>query len=92
MKNLKNLKKNDNEEPRPWKTPKGQIFKELAPYLNIGSQLAITVSLGVLLGWWLDGKFDTKPILIISCSLFAVAVAMYNFFKTIANAEKRKKK
>ena len=80
------------DEQRPWKTPKSKVLAELGPYLHLGTQLTITVVLGVLAGWWLDGKFDTNPVFIITCSLLSVAVALYSFFKSIADAEKSKKK
>jgi F0F1-type ATP synthase assembly protein I len=33
--------------------------------LGIGSVSAAAVAAGILLGWWLDGVFDTSPILIV---------------------------
>ena len=72
-------------------SPNPKIIKELAPYMNLGLQMAITICLFALLGWWLDGWFNTKPMMILICSLLGVAVAMYSFFRTISNLEKRKK-
>jgi F0F1-type ATP synthase assembly protein I len=33
--------------------------------LGIGTASAAAVGAGVLLGWWLDGFFDTSPILLL---------------------------
>ena len=69
-----------------------KIMSQMAPYLNMGWQLAITMGLMVLLGWWLDKKLNTSPYLIVGCSLFGIFAAMYNFFKTIMKLEKENKK
>ena len=69
-----------------------RIFKELAPYMNLGLQMALTITLCSLLGWWLDSKFDTKPILILVFSFLGVIIGMYSFFKTVFDLEKKKKK
>jgi len=66
------------------------ISKELGPYLNLGWQMAITILLMVLLGWWLDGKFHTSPWLIVICSLFGVVAGMYSFIRTVLNLTKGK--
>jgi len=64
------------------------IIKEYAPYLGLGLQLAITVAVMVFLGLWLDGKFDTSPILTIICSALGVFAALYNFIKTVLKSGK----
>jgi F0F1-type ATP synthase assembly protein I len=69
---------------------KEKIIKELAPYLNLGWQLAITISLMALLGWWLDGQLDAKPWFIIICSVFGIIAAMYSFIRTVLNLNKEK--
>jgi F0F1-type ATP synthase assembly protein I len=72
-------------------TSKERIIKELSPYLNLGWQLAVTICLMALLGWWLDGEFETKPVFIIICSIFGVIVGMYSFIKTVLNLNIKKK-
>ncbi|MBI5464793.1 MAG: AtpZ/AtpI family protein [Ignavibacteriales bacterium] len=39
----------------------GKTFRDAAPYLTLGIQLAITVIGFFFLGFWLDKKFDTTP-------------------------------
>lgn len=58
-------------------------------YLTLGSQLAITVTLMVFLGVWLDGKFDTTPVLTVVFSFLGVAGGMYNFIKRVINSDKK---
>jgi len=69
-----------------------KVFKELAPYLNLGWQLVISICLMAFLGWWLDKKLDTSPLLIIICTLFGAAAGMYSFIKTVLNLDKKSKK
>lgn len=67
---------------------KDKILKEVTPYLGLGLQLAITVTVMSLLGVWLDGKFDTSPILTISLSFLGVFAGMYNFIKSVTKTGK----
>ncbi|MHB8580317.1 MAG: AtpZ/AtpI family protein [Ignavibacteriaceae bacterium] len=57
-------------------------------YLGLGSQLAVTVVVMVLLGVWLDKKFSTTPILTIIFSFIGIAGGMYNFIKTALKSGK----
>jgi F0F1-type ATP synthase assembly protein I len=76
--------------PKTDKT-KERIIKELSPYLNLGWQLAITICLMALLGWWLDAEFNTKPILMIICSVFGIIASMFSFIKTVLDLNKKNK-
>jgi len=67
---------------------RSNLIKEYTPYLGLGLQLAITVVVMVFLGLWLDGKFDTSPILTIICSALGVFAALYNFIKTVLKSGK----
>ncbi len=61
-----------------------KIYKEIAPYLNLGLQLAVTIGGCVLLGWWLDRKFDMTPALTLIFTSFGFFAGFYNFFKAIS--------
>ena len=63
-------------------------YKEISPYLGLGFQLAITVVVLVLLGIWLDDKFNTNPYLTIIFSCFGVFAALYNFIKSVLKSDK----
>jgi F0F1-type ATP synthase assembly protein I len=68
-----------------------KVYQDIGPYLGLGFQLAATIGVMVFLGYWLDSKFNTKPLLIIICALFGVFAGMYNFLKTVLNINKKKK-
>ncbi len=72
------LSKFDNNDPdRSWMM-----------YIGLGTQLAATVVLMVLLGVWLDGKFNTRPVLTVIFSFLGVVSGMYNFIKTALKSDK----
>jgi ATP synthase protein I len=65
-----------------------KIYREVGPYLSLGMQLAITVTVMVFLGIWLDEKFDLSPILTIVFAMLGVSAGMYNFIKSVINSGK----
>lgn len=69
------------------KPERDKILKDVTPYLGLGLQLAITVTVMALLGVWLDGKLDTSPWLTISLSFFGVFAGMYNFIKSVLKSK-----
>lgn len=75
---------NENGE----KKTEGSYFKDYAPYLTLGLQLAITVAALAFLGIWLDKKFDSSPWLTITCSFFGVFAGLYNFIRSVIKSGK----
>jgi ATP synthase protein I len=66
----------------------GSYFKDYAPYLTLGIQLAVTVAAFAFLGIWLDKKFDSSPWFTIGCSFFGVFAGLYNFIKVVIKSGK----
>jgi F0F1-type ATP synthase assembly protein I len=73
------------------RSDRNKLIKEVGPYINLGWQLVITIGLGALFGYWLDGKLGTKPAMIVVFSLLGIAVGMFSFLKTVLNIDKKKK-
>ncbi len=69
-----------------------QTFKEVGPYLGIGVQLAATIILMVILGQWLDQKFEKNYLFTIIFAVVGVASGMYNLIRTLSFLEKRKRR
>jgi len=67
------------------------FYKEVGPYVGLGLQLAVTVTVMVFLGIWLDGQFETKPILTVVFAFFGVFTGMYTFIKSVLKAGNDKK-
>lgn len=64
------------------------LFKDYAPYLGLGLQLAATIVIMVFVGIWLDGKFDTSPYLTLIFSFFGIFTGMYHFIKSVTRRDK----
>lgn len=70
------------------KQNRANIIKELSPYMTLGLDFAITISLFALLGYWLDGKYNSSPLWILILSLFGIVVSFYKFFKVVLKKKK----
>ena len=68
-----------------------ETFREVGPYLGLGTQLAATIVLMLFIGIWLDGKFETSPILTIICTFFGGFAGIYNFIRTVLKLNEKKK-
>ena len=66
-------------------------FKDVGPYLGLGTQLAATIVLMFFLGRWLDSQFNTFPLLIIIFSFLGGFAAIYNFIRVVLQLNNNKK-
>ena len=65
-----------------------KIYRGIGPYVGLGMQLAITVTVMVFLGIWLDGIFNLDPVLTIIFAFLGVFAGLYNFIKSVLKANK----
>ena len=68
-----------------------KTYKEIGPYLGLGTQLAATIILMFFLGKWLDDYFNMYPILTILLSFFGGFAGIYNVIKSTINLNKKNK-
>jgi F0F1-type ATP synthase assembly protein I len=68
-----------------------ETYRDIGPYLGLGTQLAATIVLMFFLGRWLDSQFDTHPILTIIFAFFGGFAGVYNFIRTVLNMNEKKK-
>lgn len=66
-------------ESRAW----AGALRDMAPYLGIGATLAVTVLLGVGVGYWLDGRLGTTPAFVLAGSLVGILAAGYHFYRLV---------
>jgi ATP synthase protein I len=52
-------------------------------FIGVGWFIGISIVGGVLGGLWLDGKFGTKPILVIAGLIFGLVVAFYGVYRML---------
>ncbi len=63
-----------NPAGRDWRAG----FKQAAPLLGLGMQMALTMALFAAGGFWLDGKLSTAPLFtIVGAVLAIVALALH---------------
>jgi F0F1-type ATP synthase assembly protein I len=60
-----------------------RAVREAAPYLGLGTSLAISILGGLGLGYWLDGKLGTGPIFLLVGGAFGMFAAGYQFYKSV---------
>lgn len=65
-----------------------RVVRDLAPYLGIGTTLAVTVLLGLGVGHWLDDRLGTQPLFLLLGGSFGLGLALYQFFKTVAGTKR----
>jgi ATP synthase protein I len=69
----------DSKQPgRGWE----RALREAAPYLGMGTSLAVTVLLGLWIGHWLDGKLGTEPIFFLVGAGLGLVAAGFQFYRT----------
>jgi ATP synthase protein I len=67
-------------------------YRIAGPYIDASWQLAGSVGLGTLLGWWLDKRLGSGPWLLVGGALFGIGVGFYLFFKILAGLSKGNKR
>lgn len=60
-----------------------RAVREAAPYLGLGTSLAVTVLAGLGLGYWLDGRFGTRPLLVLAGGVLGLLAALGQFYTTV---------
>jgi ATP synthase protein I len=66
----------------------GTALRDVAPLIGIGTTLAVTVLLGLGVGYWVDRRLETGPWFLFAGGLLGMALAFYQFFKTVARLKK----
>lgn len=67
----------------PDKNDLTKTYRDVGPYLGLGTQLAATMILMFFLGRWLDEEFNLTPILTISFAFFGGFAGIYNFIRAV---------
>jgi F0F1-type ATP synthase assembly protein I len=57
-------------------------------YAGLGTQIAVGVGLGALVGTWLDNKFNWAPWGVLGCSMLGLASGLYLLFKDVSKMNK----
>lgn len=68
---------------------KDSAWRELAPFMNIGIELAVTVGVFGLIGWFIDKYAATSPLWFIALLVIGVIVGMTKMLQTVLKANKK---
>lgn len=52
-------------------------------FLGVGIEFAVTIVALTVLGVWLDGRFNTSPLLTVVLLLFGLAAATWNLLRSV---------
>lgn len=63
-------------------------MQELAPYMTIGSQLTFTVLVMAAIGWWLDNRWSTAPLMTGICAGVGAVVGLVTMIRYLTNLSK----
>jgi F0F1-type ATP synthase assembly protein I len=61
-----------------------RALRGAAPYLGIGMNLALTLLLGLGIGYWVDRKLGTAPAFFLGGGVVGLAAALYGFFRIVS--------
>jgi F0F1-type ATP synthase assembly protein I len=64
-------------------------IRNIAPFYNWGIEFVVYIGLGLLVGWWLDEKYETKPWLELAGCLLGIVLGFYQFFKMVLRKEQK---
>lgn len=68
-----------------------RAMREAEPYLQATWSFAAAVALGVLAGYFADGRLGTTPWLLLAGSVLGMTVGVYAFVKAILAVERKRK-
>jgi ATP synthase protein I len=66
----------------------GEAYRQLAPYMGLGTELAASVAGMLLLGYFLDQHFKTSPWLLLVGATVGLIGGFYNFIKEVQRLSK----
>ena len=69
-----------------------RAYRDAAPYLTLGLQLALTVVIFFLLGWWLDSRNNTSPLFQLVGVFVGAVGGLIKFLKSVIELGKKEEK
>ena len=67
---------------------KTEIFKSLLAYGTLGLEMGLSVAIGIGIGYFLDRRFETSPILSIVFLMFGIAAGLKRLYEVWKKAER----
>ncbi len=67
---------------------KKEMFSALMTYGTLGLEMGISLAVGLAIGYFLDGRFKTSPVLTIVFMMFGLAAGMKRLYSLWKKAER----
>ena len=67
-----------------------KVAADMGRYAGLGLQLALAVVLFLGVGWWIDGKIGTTPLLTIVGALVGAGAGFYSLYHHLVVAPRRR--
>jgi ATP synthase protein I len=84
-------RKTQKAHPSSGFTSLARAYRDVAPYLGLGIQLAATIVVCFFIGRWLDQILNTAPWLMIVGAFLGAGGGLYNFLRTVIELGKKQK-
>ena len=84
-------KEQDDRPEAPGEEGVASSYRKAGPYIDASWQLAGSIGLCTLAGWWLDKKLSTSPWLLVGGALLGIGLGFYQFFKILMKLDKARK-
>jgi F0F1-type ATP synthase assembly protein I len=67
----------------------GTVWSDMGRYAHFGFQLALSMGLFLLGGWWLDGELGTTPLFTIAGAMLGAAAGFYSMIRQLIGRPER---
>ena len=65
-------------------------FEKYKQYLSLGAEIAVALSAPILLGYWLDQKYDSSPAILLGGIAVGMLLLVLIFIKIVRNTREEK--
>lgn len=65
-----------------------QVIRASLKYSALGLEMGVAIGLGVLIGNWLDGKFQCRPVLTLVMLFLGIATAFNGLFRVVRQMQR----
>lgn len=79
----------DDERPGPGGTDWRTGFRQAAPLLGLGMQMALTMALFAGGGFWLDRTLRTSPLFTLAGAVFAIVALALHLVRVVRELNRR---
>jgi ATP synthase protein I len=65
------------------------VMEELGPYLQLGTQMAVSVLVCGAVGWFIDSKAGSTPIGLLVGLIVGAAIGLFQFLRAVRQPKER---